>query len=66
MTKDLLNIKKYNIIFVALILSIYIHIRYETQLVILRPFDLITVIIFLYLFFKKKKQKKKLALDFIT
>ena len=46
MTKDLLNIKKYNIIFISLTLSLFIHIRYETQLVIIRPFDLIVVIIF--------------------
>ena len=59
MTKDLLNIKKYNIIFVALILSVFIHIRYETQLVIIRPFDFITVITFLYLIFKKEKEEVK-------
>ena len=49
MTKDLLNIKKYNIIFVACILSLFIHIRYETELVIIRPFDLFAAIFFLYL-----------------
>ena len=64
MAKDLLNIKKYNIIFVALILSIFIHIRYETALVIIRPFDLLTTIIFLYLFFKKKEVKEKISPGF--
>ena len=64
MTKDLLNIKKYNIIFVALILSVFIHIRYETQLVIIRPFDFITVITFLYLIFKKKETKEKISPGF--
>ena len=63
MTKDLLNIKKYNIIFVALILSVFIHIRYQTQLVIIRPFDFITVIIFLYLIFKKEEVKEKIKGD---
>ena len=64
MTKDLLNIKKYNIIFVALILSIFIHIRFITQLVIIRPFDFITVIIFLYLIFKKEEVKEKISPGF--
>ena len=53
-------IKKYNIIFVALILSVFIHIRYETQLVIIRPFDFIAVITFLYLIFKKEEVKEKI------
>ena len=64
MTKDLLNIKKYNIIFVALILSVFIHIRFETQLVIIRPFDFITVITFLYLIFKKEEVKEKISPGF--
>ena len=64
MTKDLLNIKKYNIIFVALVLSIFIQLRYVTQLVIIRPFDFITVITFLYLFFKKKEVKEKISPGF--
>ena len=59
MTKDLLNIKKYNIIFVALVLSIFIQLRYVTELVIIRPFDLLATIIFLYLFFKKKRSERK-------
>ena len=64
MTKDLLNIKKYNIIFVALILSVFIHIRFVTQLVIIRPFDFITVITFLYLIFKKEEVKEKISPGF--
>ena len=64
MTKDLLNIKKYNIIFVALILSVFIHIRFVTQLVIIRPFDFITVITFLYLIFNKEEVKEKISPGF--
>ena len=64
MTKVLLNIKKYNIIFVALILSIFIHFRFETQLVIIRPFDFIAVITFLYLIFKKEEVKEKISPGF--
>ena len=64
MTKDLLNIKKYNIIFVACILSLFIHIRYETELVIIRPFDLFAAIFFLYLIFKKEEVKEKIVPGF--
>ena len=64
MTKDLLNIKKYNIIFVACILSLFVHIRYETGLVIIRPFDLFAAIFFLYLIFKKEEVKEKIVPGF--
>ena len=64
MTKDLLNIKKYNIICVALVLSIFIQLRYVTELVIIRPFDFIAVITFLYLIFKKEEVKEKISPGF--
>ena len=64
MTKDLLNIKKYNIIFVVLILSMFIQFTYITELVIIRPFDFIAIITFLYLFFKKKEVKEKISPGF--
>ena len=61
MTKDLVNNKKFNFIFVALVLSLFISIRFETELVLIRPFDLITIIIFLYLFSRKEITDKKIS-----
>ena len=58
MTKVLENNKKFNFIFVVLVLSLFISIRFETQLVIIRPFDLLTVIIFLYVLSRKEITEK--------
>ena len=56
MAKVLVNIKK-NKTFVVLILSLFITYRYITSLVIIRPFDLITIIVFLSLFLAKVENK---------
>ena len=59
MTKVLINIKEHNKTFVVLILSLFITYRYITPLVIIRPFDLLTAIIFLFLFFADIETKEK-------
>lgn len=41
-----MNIKIYNIFLSILILSLFIHIRYETPLLIIRPFDLLCLLFF--------------------
>ena len=58
MTKILVHIKK-NKTFVVLILSLFITYRYINPLVIIRPFDLITTIIFLSLFLAKDENKEE-------
>ena len=60
MNPKILNEKKYNFIFVILILSLFVHIRFYTPLVIIRPFDLLTVFVFLFFYFKRNKNIKNL------
>ena len=49
----------YNIRTAILILSLFVHIRFITPLVIIRPFDLLTIIIFLFLLSINKDKKEK-------
>ena len=48
-----------NIILSILILSLFIHLRFETTLVIIRPFDLLCIIIFPFVILIKNSQDSK-------
>jgi hypothetical protein len=54
----------YNIRATILILSLFVHIRFITPLVIIRPFDLLTVIIFLFLLSVNKEKKEEISPGF--
>ena len=64
MITNLSNQKNYNFIFVILILSLFLHVRFYTPLVIIRPFDLLTLVIFLFFFFKENKGEQNLSSGF--
>ncbi len=53
-----------NIILSILILSLFIHLRFETTLVIIRPFDLLCIIIFPFIILIKNSEDGKSNLGF--
>ena len=63
------NIKdnnKYNLILSILILSLFVHFRYETAIGIIRPFDLLCIIIFSFVILNKNLEENKINLGFLT
>ena len=48
-----------NVILSILILSLFVHLRYETSLVIIRPFDLLCIIIFPFIILIKNSEDDK-------
>ena len=65
MKENLANTKKYTAILTILVLSLFIHVRYTTPLLIIRPFDLLTVLIFFYAYASHNKgAEQKLSLGF--
>ena len=62
------NIKdnnKYNLILSILILSLFVHFRYETAIGIIRPFDLLCIIIFSFVILNKNLEENKINLGFL-
>lgn len=62
------NIKdnnKYNIIVSILILSVFVHFRYETAIGIIRPFDILCIIIFSFVILNKNFEENKNNLGFL-
>lgn len=59
------NNNKYNLILSILILSLFVHFRYETEIGIIRPFDLLCIIIFSFVILNKNLEENKINLGFL-
>jgi hypothetical protein len=59
------NNNKYNLILSILILSLFVHFRYETAIGIIRPFDLLCIIIFSFVILNKNLEENKINLGFL-
>ena len=65
MKENLANTKKYTAILSILVLSLFLQVRYTSPLLIIRPFDLLTVLIFFYAYASQNKEaEQKLGLGF--
>ena len=65
MKENILVSNKDTAILTILVLSLFIHVRYTTPLLIIRPFDLLTVLIFFYAYASHNKgAEQKLSLGF--
>ena len=51
----------YSLVFSILILSLLLPVRYLTPFFLIRPFDILTALIFLYWIFSKNNKKEKIA-----
>ena len=65
MKENIVITNKHTTILSILVLSLFLHIRYTTPLFIIRPFDLLTVLIFFYAYTSQNKEaEQKLSLGF--
>jgi hypothetical protein len=59
MNTSIKNNNTSNVILSILILSLFVHLRYETPLVIIRPFDLLCIIVFPFAILIKNSEDGK-------
>ena len=57
MNTNLVDKKEYNLLLSILLLSLFVTIKYETSLVLIKPFDLICLIVFPLVFILKTKEE---------
>ena len=65
MKENIVNTNKYTAILSILVLSLFLHARYETPFYIIRIFDLLSILIFFYAFISKNKEvEQKISVGF--